>query len=809
MELHHSQFDDILGGSPETTKPGALAGATGSNVSQKKVLKEEDSAQDDISQAAGMFEDLLGGEVFPASDRIWTAWREEDRNGSKTKVPYASTSRHAKANDTSTWITRAEAKATSARLKTDGRKGVGVFLGGEGETRMGGVDLDSCLDPITNTLEPWAQEVVDRLASYAEISPSGTGVKVFFHYAPEDLEPLRAVMETKWTKSWSRGSHVEIALHLGNRYFAVTDLLFPGSPNHLRTVDRDTLLWLIQDAGPAFKGAAGGGADDTKGKDESRSGRAFSVAGDCRRAGMDFDDFRAELLKDPDLAEWSKDSRQVKRAWANSQAADTTEIDFEYLGEDLMGFPMTEDGVARAFTGANGNRLRFCHSSGRWHVWTGTHWRKEETKLAFNWAREISRARASVDPRSSAAKNLAKAAFAAAVERFAQADRAFAATADAWDTDHWLLGTPGGTVDLRTGELRESRQADMITKVTAAAPVPLDQFDPARDCPRWMAFLNQATGGDADAIRFLQQWFGYSLTGDTREEALLFVHGIGGSGKSTAINTIAALLGDYATAVDTETITAQKHARHSTEIARLHGARMAYASETEAGRAWAENRIKQLTGGDVMTARFMRQDDFSFRPQLKLVIVGNNKPAFSNVDGAIKRRFNVMPFDRKPDAPDHGLKAALEAEFAGILSWAVLGCLDWQRNGLVRPAVMGETTAEYFEEMDLFGNWLTDRCEVGICPETGNRFATTTDDLFDSWSLYARQNGEEPGNKRGDFPQRLKERGFEAAAKVGPSRVRGWKGLRIAQHTDDFEGFDDLSDVAASQGDEVRKCLTH
>jgi putative DNA primase/helicase len=805
MSIQQEDFYNLLGSSPEKDRAVAAGPRNGSEINKESFPSKQHSPEWASAQEVDDFDDLLGGAaVFDPHAHMWTAWREEERGGGVTKVPYASISRKSAANDPATWISRASAKATAAQLETNGRKGVGVFLGDQGKRRIGGVDLDSCLDPLTRALEPWAQEVVDRLASYAEISPSGTGVKVFFYYAAEDLEPLRAKMQTQWSKSWSRGSHVEIALHLGNRYFAVTELLLSGSPNHLRPVDRKSLLWLIEDAGPAFKTVKGGEASETgKGKDESRSGRAFAVAGDCRRAGMDFDDFRAELRKDPDLAEWSKDGRQVKRAWDNSLAADTTEMDFEDLGEDLMGFPMTEDGVARAFTEANSDRLRFCHSSGRWYVWTGTHWRKEETKLAFNWAREISRARASVDPRSSAAKNLAKAAFAAAVERFAQADRAFAATADAWDTDHWLLGTPGGTVDLRTGELREARQADMITKVAAAAPIPLESFDPARDCPRWMAFLNQSTGADADAIRFLQQWFGYSLTGDTREEALLFVHGVGGSGKSTAINTIAALLGDYATAVDTETITAQKHARHSTEIARLHGARMAYASETEAGRAWAENRIKQLTGGDVMTARFMRQDDFSFRPQLKLVIVGNNKPAFSNVDGAIKRRFNVMPFDRKPDAPDHGLKIALEAEFAGILSWAILGCLEWQRMGLVRPAVMVEMTAEYFEEMDLFGNWLADRCEAGP------RYAATTEELFDSWSWYARQNGEEPGNKRGDFPQRMKERGFQVAKNVGAKRARGYSGIRMAIQSDHTDDFDDLDPSTAPQRMEDEKCLTH
>lgn len=731
MEMRQFTVDDLLGGNPEKVRAAAAGPRNGSEIDQESIPAEQDTATQPVVQESPAFDDLLGGDpIFPPDAPIWTAWREEPVKGRVTKVPYRTADDKSASDKPATWITRAEARSVSARLTGSGRKGVGVFLAGEDALRMGGIDLDSCYDPVSKTLEPWAQEIIDRFGSYAEISPSGKGIKVFFRYAATDLEPLRAVMETKWGKSWSRGSHLEIALHLGNRYFTVTDLHCTGTPRRLRPVDRDTLLWLIQNAGPAFKGASGTAGGDTLGRDESRSGRAFKLAGECRRQGLDLAGFRAELDKDSDLAEWARDGRQVKRAW-NKTRPSADDLDFEDYGEDIMGFAMTEDGVARAFTEVHADRLRFCHSSGRWHVWTGTHWRPEQTRLAFNWARETARQRASADPLSRDAKNLAKAAFASAVERFAQADRAFAVTAEAWDRDPWLLGTPGGTVNLRTGELREARLEDMITKLTAAAPTPLGDFDPARDCPRWIRFLDFATGGDTEAIRFLQQWFGYSLTGDTREEALLFVHGIGGSGKSTAISTIAALLGDYATAVDTETITAQKHARHSTEIARLHGARMAYASETEANRAWAENRIKQLTGGDIMTARFMRQDDFEFKPQLKLVVVGNNKPAFANVDGAIRRRFNVMPFNQKPAEPDHGLKDALCEDFSGILSWAIQGCQDWQRNGLVRPAIMRESTAEYFAEMDLFSNWIADRCE------TGARYATTTEDLFESWSEVA------------------------------------------------------------------------
>lgn len=439
----------------------------------------------------------------------------------------------------------------------------------------------------------------------------------------------------------------------------------------------------------------------------------------------------------------------------------------------IDGFALSEDGVALAFAARHAGKLRFCHSTGRWFIWTGTHWRREETQLAFNWARDICRELASANPDSAAAKALAKANAASAVERFARADPTFAVTADAWDADPWLVATPGGTIDLRTGDLRPSRPADGMTRLTASAPVPRGRFDPMRDCPRWLAFLDQATGGDADAVRFLQQWAGYSLTGDTREEALLFVYGPGGSGKSTAINTLGDLFGDYATNVATETLTASKYDRHSTEIARLKGARFARASETEQGRAWAEQRIKALTGGDKVTARFMRQDDFEFTPQFKLTIVGNHAPALQNVDDAIRRRFNVLPFEHRPARVDHGLKEALAREFPGILAWCVAGCLDWQQRGLQRPEIVRTATAAYFDMQDSFAAWLDDCCAVG--PNEADTAAT----LWDSWSWFARQGGEDPGSKNKTFPDRMRQAGFASVRDVGGIRGRGFKGVRV------------------------------
>lgn len=499
------------------------------------------------------------------------------------------------------------------------------------------------------------------------------------------------------------------------------------------------------------------------------SRQALNLAKEYAQSGKSRDDWTAALKADPDLAGWANDERLAKRAWAKAS-------------QTLDGYALTEDGVALAFTAKFCDDLRFCHDTGRWYRWSGQHWRRETTQLAFDWVRETCREMGASDPLSPAAKVLSRANTATAVEKFARADRAHAATADAWDRNPWLLGTPGGVVELKTGVVRQADPADMVTKLTAAAPIPLDRFDPARDCPRWLAFLDQVLDADAGAIRFLQQWAGYSLTGDTREEALLFVHGPGGSGKSTAINTLGDALGDYCTNVATETLSASKYDRHPTEIARLKGARMARASETEEGRAWAQQRITAMTGGDVLTARFMRQDDFEFRPEFKLTIVGNHAPAIQNVDGAIRRRFNVLPFNYRPAAADQTLKDALRTEWPGILSWAMLGCLDWQAHGLVRPRVVVETTDAYLDAQDSFALWLDEDCE------RGGGLAARTEDLWVSWSFFARRAGEDPGSKTKTFPERMKQAGLETIRDSCGIRGRGFKGISVRATVDDGFG---------------------
>lgn len=215
-----------------------------------------------------------------------------------------------------------------------------------------------------------------------------------------------------------------------------------------------------------------------------------------------------------------------------------------------------------------------------------------------------------------------------AVEHLAQADRRIAATAEQWDADPWLLNTPAGTIDLRTGTTTAHSYSDYLTKITGVSSCD------SCPTPTWLAFLKRITDNDESLVAYLQRMAGYGLTGSTQEHALFFLYGTGANGKSTFVNALTNCLGDYHRAAPIETFTALEQERHPTDLAGLRGARLVIATETEEGRRWAESKIKALTGGDKISARFMRQDFFDYNPQFKMIIAGNHKPGLRSVDEA-------------------------------------------------------------------------------------------------------------------------------------------------------------------------------
>ena len=436
-------------------------------------------------------------------------------------------------------------------------------------------------------------------------------------------------------------------------------------------------------------------------------------------------------------------------------------------GDDVLPVAFTEDALAAAFTNQHAADWRFVAGWGHWLVWTGCRWERESTLLAYDLARHICRAATAACRTAKLRAKLSAAATVSAVERLARADRHHAATTEVWDRDPWLLNTPGGVIDLRTGNSSPHDRAAAMTKITQAAPL--------GDCPVWRAFLATVTGGDLHLQAYLQRVAGYCLTGVTTEHALFFLYGTGANGKSVFANTLTAILGDYATVAAMDMFMATTSERHPTDMAGLRGARVVTSIETEQGRRWAESKLKALTGGDKITARFMRQDFFEFIPQFKLLVAGNHKPAIRNVDEAMKRRLHMVPFTITipPAKRDKQLPERLLAERDGILAWAVEGCLAWQRTGLMAPPAVMAATDEYFEAEDAFGRWLDERCELGA----NNTEVTAA--LYADWKVWAEANGEFVGSiKR--FAENLTNRSFESCR---DRTARRFRGLQLRERT--------------------------
>jgi putative DNA primase/helicase len=424
----------------------------------------------------------------------------------------------------------------------------------------------------------------------------------------------------------------------------------------------------------------------------------------------------------------------------------------------------SEEAMALLFADRHAHELRYVATWGRWLEFDGTRWAFDATLHAFDRSRVICR---------EVAANFTKGAVAsaktvAAIERLARADRRLAATVEQWDADPWLLTAGDETLDLRTGVAREADPLDYITKKAACAAAP-----PGTPHPLWSAFLDRVTDADVELQRFLARYVGYSLTGITSEHKFVFAHGTGANGKSTFINTIAGLFGDYATIADMATFIASNTERHPADLAKLNGARLVVAQETKQGRRWDETKLKTLTGGDKITARYMRMDYFDFTPTFKLFIAGNHKPRLATVDEAMQRRLLLPPFTVQiPKAErDTDLPRKLEAEWPAILRWAIDGCLEWQRIGLAPPDSVRVATDAYFEEQDTIGEWLED------CTETGGAFAfVRISDLFSSWVAWCEARNLKPGSAMA-LSEALRDRGH--IKKRDKEGQRGFAGLSI------------------------------
>lgn len=437
--------------------------------------------------------------------------------------------------------------------------------------------------------------------------------------------------------------------------------------------------------------------------------------------------------------------------------------------------PRTDTGNAERLVGRHGHDLTYVYGLG-WFVWSGTHWRRDRTGEVERRAKETVRsiheeaARVADDDRR---KQLAKWAIASESAARIRAMISLAMSepgvpvgeVEELDKDPWLLNVTNGTLDLRTGELREHRREDLITKL---APV---EYDPDAEAPAWEAFLRTAL--PSESVRgFVQRAVGYSLTGVVGEKVLPFLYGPGDTGKTTFVETVMNLLGDdYAQPAAPDLLLSKRGGNHPTELADLLGKRFVAAVEVEQGRRLAESLVKQLTGGDRIKARFMREDFFDFKPTHKVWFAANHRPDVRETGNAIWNRIKLVPFDVviPKERQDRRLTEKLRDEAPGILAWAMRGCLGWQEEGLGEPEEVMAATAEYREEMDPLADFFSERCVLG--PEVW----ASKKDLQKAYKGWADWVGQKPLDWN-FVADRLKELG---CTKKRKHTGHGWTGIGL------------------------------
>ena len=510
-----------------------------------------------------------------------------------------------------------------------------------------------------------------------------------------------------------------------------------------------------------------------------RNKELASLAGTMRRRGMG----EAEILAALEVANEQRCEPPLEAAEVEKIAASVSRYEpvaeVAYISANGRGgtkppraYNLTDLGNSERFVSDHGEDVRYCYPWATWLVWTGARWEKDEAGRAHRLAKETVRGiyqeaaeAGDEDRRKALAKHAARSESADKIRAMLELARSELPVApDELDADPMLLNTKSGTIDLRTGELCEHRREDLITKI---APV---EYRPDAEAPAWGAFLERVLP-DEELRGFVRRAAGYSASGDTSEQCLFINHGVGANGKSTFHEAAAAALGDYAMRAPTDMLLARRSGAVPNDVARLKGARFVTAAETEDGRRLAESLVKDLTGQDTITARFMRAEFFDFKPTHKLHLSTNHKPEIRGTDAAIWRRIRLVPWTVTipPAEQDKKLSEKLRGELAGVLAWIVRGCVEWRHEGLKAPDAVRKATGAYRSEMDVIGAFIEDCC---VLRPDASALATP---LYVAYKEWCEESGE-PIEKQRRFGMRLTERGLRRE-KVGG--VYKWYGIGL------------------------------
>lgn len=724
----------------------------------------------------------------------WILWKYEIVEGRKTKVPYQVSGEKAQASNRRTWSSFAA--VMKFYMRDDYYDGIGFVFSKQDDYI--GIDIDKCVeDEKTNA---FATEIIDTLDSYTEFSPSGTGIHIIIRgnlpqsvlgtgrkntkFGLECYQNNRFFTFTGNTES-SNGIYerTDELAEIFEQYFDDSDI--QGRVN-LAEFDKDEINWSNDELWEKMFRSSNGdeiralydgqllsgdhSSDDMAlcnhlafwtGKSATRMDAMF------RESGLIRDKW--DRITYGDTGE-TYGERTIAKAISSTPSTildNITQYDdftFNITGESVddkrveevikekKKFRLTELGNAERIAFEYGHIIKYVSEIG-WMLWDGKRWNVDNKK-------EIERITAKVLRGLYKSDDEGEQKWARYCEKrnirmnsIKDLMPLVPGEREEFDKHDYLFNVQNGVVDLKTGELMPHDRNLHLTKIANV------EFIKDAECPNWLKFLDSIFLGDKELQEYMQRLVGYSLTGDISEQIMMFLVGGGSNGKSTFINTIKDLVGDYGKQAKSDTFIKKKETGANNDIARLVGSRFVSAIESEEGERLSESFVKQITGGEPVLARFLRQEFFEFIPNFKVFFTTNHKPIIGGLDEGIWRRVKLIPFNL--NLPSHlrdkKLPEKLSLEMPGILNWAVEGCIKWQQSGLKEPRVVAEATGNYKHDMDILGPFLSECCYV---KKDDENIKIEAKELYQVYDRFTYQNGDTAVKNSRSFNRMLETKGF-------------------------------------------------
>lgn len=764
--------------------------------------------------------------------RQWVGWKpgKPRKNGKMSKIPLNPfTRKEAKVNDPESRGTFQDALNLCETSKVC--QGIGfIFVNG-----YIGIDLDDCFES-SGKMTRSAERILSLIDSYAEMSQSSTGLHIIVKgEKPTDMICKIGTEGGGEIEVYDQGRFFVMTGNVFNNRRNITEAdlssffqeffpIPPGSsidtPGETSAICLDDLT-ILEKANAAKDGATfarlwSGDVSGFRSESEADfalcrqlafwSGnnadiidRLFRQSGLMRKKWNEKHGSNGNTYGAITIANAIKRTTKIYDPGYNSAvhpphpadvtpAAQPRDPEQEEHEEPFFITHNTDMGNAQRLVKNYGHKIRYCVDHNSWYVWKKRYWKPDPknanlVKIAKKTVKRIYSECETLDD-STERKNRAKWAQQSEDKKritdmifLAQTEDGIELDADEMDADRYLLNVKNGVIDLRTGELKPHDPAYLMTKY-----VPID-YDPTADCPIWEEAIFKYMGykdGDPEsedrALRlhdYLQRAVGYSLTGDVSEQCLFFLHGDGKNGKSTFINALSKLMGDYFQHVRIESLMVKKNETIPNDIAKLPGARLVISSEIPENRKLNETLVKDMTGGDAITARFLRQEEFTFYPVFKLWIFGNDKPIVSPSD-AMFRRIHLIPFDVQiPESErDPHFDQKLQKELSGLLRWAVIGCRQWLKQGLNPPQEIIDATNAYRDEMDILSDFLEECCIIKPLAQV------TVKGLYDEFRKWGESSGRSTIGKMA-FNKRLQKRLPQIDKRPGNRNATTWFGLGL------------------------------